>query len=50
MAATLGVMYAIYSQPDRSAGGYGSDWIAAAAEFDTDTGLPVVCYTFPLAH
>lgn len=45
----LGAMYAVYPQPDRSAEDIARVGIAAAAEFDTDTGLPIVCYTLPPA-
>ena len=46
----LGAMYAAYSQPGRSAEEVARIAIAAAAEFDSETGLPLVCYTLPLAH
>lgn len=45
----LGAMHAAYLQPGRSADDIARCGIAAAAEFDVDTGLPVVCYTVPLA-
>ena len=45
----LGAMYAIYSQPKRSAEDVARTGIEAAAEFDVDTGLPAACYTIPVA-
>jgi ATP-dependent HslUV protease subunit HslV len=45
----IGAMYAAYSQPGRSAEDIARCGIEAAAEFDVDTGLPVVCYTVPSA-
>jgi ATP-dependent HslUV protease, peptidase subunit HslV len=45
----LGAMHAVYSQPKRSAEDIARTGIEAAAEFDVDTGLPVVCYTIPIA-
>jgi ATP-dependent HslUV protease subunit HslV len=44
----LGAMYAVYSQPGRTAEDIARTGIAAAAEFDTHTGLPISCYTLPL--
>jgi ATP-dependent HslUV protease subunit HslV len=46
----LGAMHAVYSGDDRSAEDVARTAIAAAAEFDVDTGLPVVCHSFPLAR
>jgi ATP-dependent HslUV protease subunit HslV len=46
----LGAMYAVYPQPGRPAEEIARIGIAAAAEFDTDTGLPVVSHTLPLAR
>jgi ATP-dependent HslUV protease subunit HslV len=46
----LGAMYAVYSQPGRSAEDIARTGIEAAAAFDADTGLPIVCRTLPLAR
>ncbi len=45
----LGAMYAVYSQPGRSAEDIARCGVEAAAEFDVDTGLPVVCHTITAA-
>ena len=45
----LGAMYALYSQPDRSAEEIARQGIKAAAEFDVHTALPVTCYTIAIA-
>ena len=44
----LGAMYAVYAQPKRSAEDVARIGIEAAAEFDVDTGVPVVCYSIAL--
>lgn len=44
----LGAMHALYRLPDRSAEEIARAGIDAAAEFDTDTGLPIVCRTVEL--
>ncbi|MFZ0660099.1 MAG: hypothetical protein WAM05_15345 [Candidatus Binataceae bacterium] len=46
----LGAMYAVYSENGRSAVDVAHIGINAAAEFNSDTGLPVVCYSLPLAE
>lgn len=44
----LGAMYAVYAQPGVSAEHVARIGVEAAAEFDTDTGLPVICCTVAL--
>ncbi len=44
----LGAMYASYSQHGRSAEEVARIGVEAAAEFDVDTGLPIICHTVKL--
>ena len=44
----LGAMYAVYAQPGVSAGNVAGIGVEAAAEFCTDTGLPLICHTVAL--
>lgn len=44
----LGAMYASYSQLGVSAEDVARIGVQAAAEFNVDTGLPMVCYSVPL--
>ncbi len=44
----LGAMYAAYSQPNPSAEDIAKLGVQAAAEFDLDTGLPIISYALRL--
>jgi ATP-dependent HslUV protease subunit HslV len=46
----LGAMYAAYSQSNLSAEEVANVGIRAAAEFDIDTGLPILCHSVRLAR
>jgi ATP-dependent HslUV protease, peptidase subunit HslV len=46
----LGAMYALHSELGRSAEDIARVGIESAAEFDTGTGLPLLCYSLPLAR
>jgi ATP-dependent HslUV protease, peptidase subunit HslV len=44
----LGAMYAIYANSDLTAEKIARTGIEAAAEFDSSTGSPILCYSLPL--
>jgi ATP-dependent protease HslVU (ClpYQ) peptidase subunit len=44
----LGAMHALYPEPELSAEDIARGAVRAAAEFDTKTGLPVICYSLRL--